>query len=173
MDEYLVIDGNNLLHALRESGAVPALGRETLVRQLERWAKTAAAKVTLVFDGAPPAGAMARQLSSRILSVRFSAPRTADDLIVEFVRRASDPAMVRVISDDGAIRHEVGLRRCQHVGTGPFIQELFSPPSPPQRSTAPPPEKPSAPTADELEKWKQKFGSENDEPFDGYEAMIH
>ena len=172
MDEHLVIDGNNLLPALRESGALPSPGRETLVRLLERWTKDRAIKVTLVFDGAAPPGPMARQLASTIIDVRFSAPRTADDVIVEMVQREPNPARLRVVSDDGAIRHEAGLHRCRHIGAARFVAELFPGRSTSSASAPRPAEKPDAVTPDEKEHWQRTFGHDEDEPFDGHEAMV-
>lgn len=170
--EKIVIDGNNLLYAIRDSGAGPALGRDTLVRHLERWAKAAGAEMILVFDGARPDGAMGKQLSSSVIDVRFGASRSADDVIVELIRGVADPATVRMVSDDGAIRHEAGLRRCRHSGALDFIRELFARPKPHEQAGPPPLEKPAA-SSDEAEQWKRTFGADEDDPFDGYGAMTH
>ena len=40
MPRQVVIDGNNLLYAMREHAPIPNVGRETMVRIIERWAKT-------------------------------------------------------------------------------------------------------------------------------------
>ena len=37
--EHVIIDGNNLLFAMYEHAPVPNIGRETLVRTVERWAR--------------------------------------------------------------------------------------------------------------------------------------
>lgn len=168
---HVLIDGNNLLHAIRESGALPAPGRETLVRQLERWAKQRFVGVTLFFDGAPPDGPMARQLASSIIDVRFSAPLTADDVIVELIQRESDAARLRVITDDRAIAHEARLRRCRHDSAARFIGELF--PSGDAAPTTKPSQTISDSVPDGTSEWRRTFGGDEDEPFDGYEAMSH
>jgi len=172
VDDHVIIDGNNLLHALRESGVIASPGRETLVRHLERWAKDKPASVTVVFDGAPPPGPMARQLSSTTVSVQFSAPATADDVIAAMIARAPDPARHRVISSDNAIRHEARLRRCRDDGADAFIRELFPDPPAQRRTSAGTPEKPGDLSPDDQADWRRTFGGDDDEPFDGYQAMV-
>ncbi len=171
--KHVIIDGNNLLHAMLACAPLPEVGRETLVRLIERWARQGDDSVTLVFDGAVPAGGLAAQMSSSRIDVRFSTPATADDVIVEMVLGAKDPPTVRVVSSDKAIRREARGRRCLHITAEDFVAELF--PNP--RSSRPAPsvagEKPDKVTPRETEQWLEAFGyDKNDtEPFDGHDAM--
>ena len=50
MDTQVVIDGNNLLHAMHAHAPLPAIGRETLVRIIERWAERVGGEVVVVED---------------------------------------------------------------------------------------------------------------------------
>ena len=171
MAEHVIIDGNNLLFAMRDHAPLPAVGRETLVKVVERWARQGKDTVTLVFDGAIPAGDLAKQMSSSRIKVRFSAPATADDIIVGMIHRARDPATVRVVTGDKAIRHEARIRRCRHVEAAAFVPELFPSPKVSQGPKHSPAEKPEEVPPDEAREWLDLFDLDEEEPFDGHDAM--
>jgi len=178
MTPHVIIDGNNLLHAMHAHAPLPAVGRETLVRVVERWARRGTDDVTIVFDGGAPRGGLAMQMASSRLKVRFSAPATADDIIVALIARATDPSALRVVTGDKAVRLEAGYRRCQRTDAAAFVAELFHEPI----SCAPGPgnptrtgegEKPGPMNQDETKRWLAEFGLDesDDEPFDGADAM--
>ncbi len=171
MAEHVIIDGNNLIFAMRDHAPLPAVGRETLVKVVERWARRGKDTVTLVFDGAVPAGNLARQMSSSRITVCFSAPATADDIIVGMIHRARDPATVRVVTGDKAIRHEARIRRCRHIDAVAFVHELFPPPKASKGPKGPPAEKPEEVSPDEAQEWLDLFDLDDDEPFDGHDTM--
>ena len=171
MAEDVIIDGNNLLFAMREHAPLPAVGRETLVKVVERWARQGEDTVTLVFDGAVPPGDLARQMSSTRIRVRFSAPATADDIIVGMIHRARDPATVRVVTGDKAIRHEARIRRCRHTDAVTFVHELFPSPKASSGPKRPPAEKPEQVSPDEAREWLDLFDLDDEDPFDGHDLM--
>lgn len=161
MSQHVIIDGNNLLHAMPAHAPLPAVGRETLVRVVERWAARSegdVASVTLVFDGPRPQSGMARQMSSDRVSVRFSAPITADDVIVELIQKAFRPDELRVVTSDSAIRHEARLRRCRCTDAAAFARELFATPAPSSPGVDPSAEKPSTVSESEVREWLDAFG---------------
>jgi len=182
---HVIIDGNNLFHAIRDLAAATSIGREKLVRLIERWAQRGRRAATLVFDGPPPPGGLARQMSSPRIDVRFSGSRTADDVIVDLVNAAANPHEIRVVSNDSAIGHAARYRRCQHTLCDDFIRELYQDgdeqsgrtDSVSKKPGSSPPfgghEKPVAPSSDEAKRWLDTFGYDPDdkEPFDGSEAM--
>lgn len=174
MDEHVIIDGNNLLHAMREHAPIAAVGRETMVRLIERWSKASGSRVTLVFDGPAPRGGFSKQLSPDGVMVRFSAPAPADDLIVTAIGDEKDPTRLRVVTSDTAIRHAAGYRRCRCTDAVSFIGELFPDPSPREAPRPIALEKPTDVASEEdAEWWKNTFGGTDDEPFDGFDAMLH
>ena len=165
MTGHTLIDGNNLLHAMHAHAPIPNVGRETLVRIVERWANRGDWRITLVFDGPSPQPAMARQMSSKRMDVLFAAPRSADDVIIEKLQHARYPLTVSVVTDDGAIAHEARRRRAAHIGCVAFIEALFSP-DPTDghddmrgaRSDVPPgPEKPESVSKEEVDRWVEFF----------------
>jgi len=170
--QHVIIDGNNLLHTMREHAPIPTVGRETMVRIVERWAKQGRERVTLILDGAPPRDGLSAQMTGAHITVRFSAPRTADDLIVEMIHRAANPDDLRIISRDTAIIHEATRRRCTSTPPIDFIAELF----PPADAAAPPPkrdEKPDAVSAEEADELLRLLGENEgeDKPFPGADHM--
>jgi len=165
MRGHVIIDGNNLLHAMHEHAPVPTVGRETMVRALERWAGRHCDDVTLVFDGPAPKGGLRKQLSSRRLSVRFAAPKSADDVIIAIVKRSSHPDTVRVVSSDTAIGYEARKRRCAHTDAVAFTHEVFADPS---EAPATPPldpgrEKPESQSPEDVDRWVDIFDDSIDE----------
>lgn len=173
--EHVIIDGNNLLFAMYEHAPVPNIGRETLVRTVERWARTGRADVSLIFDGGVPRGGLAEQMRSDRIDVQFSAPATADDVIVAMVHESRDPGAIRVVSSDKAVGAEARRRRCRHTTSVAFVAEMFPPksrpPSPEVSSTGN--DKPEE--MGDTQRWLETFGIDNpnNESFDGDDAMTH
>ena len=172
MERHVIIDGNNLMYAMHAHAPLPNVGRETMVRVIDRWAQRRGANVTLVFDGPEPGAALRRQMTGVRVSVHFSAPKTADDVIVEMVHELRDPSDVCVVTSDTAIRYEARSRRCGHVDSERFVRELFEKDDEPEmRQEKPADEKPGAITPDERRFWSETFGADDDEQFDGHDAM--
>jgi predicted RNA-binding protein with PIN domain len=173
MPTHIIIDGNNLLFAMHEHAPIPAVGRETLVRVIEQWAEKGDDKVTLVFDGPVPDTGMARQMDSPRIIVKFSAPLTADDVIIKMVRETKDPGNTRIVSSDTAIATEAKYRRCAWSDSPAFVQELFGEPGPPaDTSAAATPEKPQAPSPEETNEWLKTFGLNQIEDNDQEDWMV-
>jgi len=177
MTGHTLIDGNNLLFAMHAHAPVPNVGRETLVRVVERWAYRGDSRITLVFDGPTPRGALARQMSSKRMTVLFAAPQSADDVIVDKLRHARQPTTVSVVTDDGAIAHEARRRRATVIGCVSFIDMLFAPDEPEARggssavgSKVPPGnEKPETVSKDEVDRWVEFF--DDDQPMSDYPEL--
>lgn len=168
MPGLVLIDGNNLLHAMHAHAPIPHVGRETLVKIVERWARGGDEAVTVVFDGPTPRGELEKQMASKRIEVRFAAPASADDVIVATIQRERDPIGLLVVSDDTAIRHEARARRCRHSGTVAFIAELFPPGAKPEGERRPQRgEKPAAISDKEKQEWLDIFDDgKDDDPFD-------
>ena len=170
MSRHVIIDGNNLLHAMHAHAPMPHIGRETMVKVIERWARKGDDQVTLVFDGPVPRGGLSKQMSSNRITVRFAAPVTADDIIVQLIHRAGHPTSLSVVTGDTAIRHEAGLRRCRHVDVVAFVRELFSDSVATNRSESAPREKPAEVSPEETKAWLDEFGFDDNEASDSDEA---
>lgn len=167
-----MIDGNNLLFAMLTHAPVPSIGRETLVRLIEAWAKRTDDIVSVIFDGPTPAGGLSAQMRSARIDVRFSGSQSADDVIVKMIHESQYPDRVRVISNDSAILHEGRRRRCRCTECAAFIAKLFPsvPSEPPSGEGGE--EKPHTGSREETDAWLAEFGIEEaPEPLDGHDAM--
>jgi hypothetical protein len=162
MGLQVIIDGNNLLFAMHAHAPIPNVGRETLVRVVEKWARRRNDEVTIVFDGHRPGGGLAQQLTSSQLDVQFSGNRTADDVIVALIQRTRDPGRIRIVTSDHAIRSEARHRRCGTTAADAFVGELFpAPTSPPRPKPTGEKAKPPASTT-ERDEWLRLFGFTED-----------
>ena len=101
----ILIDGNNLLHTLppehRRRGDVRRLVLDACRR--ERM------KVTVVFDGPPPAGAPSRELLGAV-TVVYSDTASADDVILRHVATGASAREWVVVTDDRGLAQRVRQR---------------------------------------------------------------
>ncbi|CAN5838759.1 hypothetical protein BH23CHL8_BH23CHL8_15820 [soil metagenome] len=108
--ELIIVDGNNLLHAVRGSGDQGAMAW-LLPRLADRL--PAGLRVMVVLDGHPTPGLSDRRPAARGVTVRHSGSVSADDLIVGLLETRPYAERVRslVISNDRALRD-----RARHAG---------------------------------------------------------
>jgi uncharacterized protein YaiI (UPF0178 family) len=110
----LLVDGNNLLHAL-QGQAGPAALRDLLGRLAA--AVPGSVDATVVLDGPPDPGAPMHAHVRRGLSVRHSGRASADTVIVEliearpFLRRADVVAVTNDVELADRVLHAGGRRR--------------------------------------------------------------
>ncbi|MGE0706153.1 MAG: NYN domain-containing protein [Vicinamibacterales bacterium] len=188
MDE-IIIDGNNLEYALRSHGTGPHVTRHQMIRLVEDFITRTGASVLVVFDGAAPPRSIARHLRSKTVRMRFSAPRIADEVIIDLIHEAKRPNRLRIVSGDRYIQNEAVSRGARVTTSIEFVEELH-PPQPPPASggqqphhgdradtrirgagprspeetdpnAPPPPEKPSHVTRQERDQWMEAFGFED------------
>lgn len=114
-----LIDGSNVLGVMRTDRHSDAAKR-ALVQQLASFARAKRTRVTCIFDGPEPAS-FARHLGA--VTVVFSAPRTADDVIVE--RTATGRGWSVVTSDNG-LAARVQRRQVTVVPVPAFMREMES-----------------------------------------------
>jgi predicted RNA-binding protein with PIN domain len=127
--DYL-IDGYNLLHAMGilHSKVGPhelEKARRRLLGLLSHCHAAEAGKVTVVFDAAiAPPGSMAEQ-QYRNLYIHFAVGYDqADDLIESFIRQASAPRQLHVVSDDRRIQRAARRRHCPVLGCNDYLDSL-------------------------------------------------
>jgi predicted RNA-binding protein with PIN domain len=172
----VIIDGNNLLHAMHRHAPVAHVGRETLVRVVDRWARACDSSVRIVFDGPKPRDGLAKQMATGRVTVSYSVSESADDVIVRVVQGSGRPFELRVITSDKAIASVARRRKCDVCDSESFVGEMFSSfGGGSDRSVQKPRRtgegKPSvAPVG--TDEWIELFGlGDEDDPFDGFDAM--
>jgi hypothetical protein len=107
----LILDGNNLLHRLPQSSRSRGEVRR-LVLDACRGDRT---RITVVFDGPPPAGSPTRE-SLGAVTVLYSGSASADDLIIRQIPGGPLAREWVVITDDRELR-ERAKRRGAEVRT--------------------------------------------------------
>jgi hypothetical protein len=110
--ERLLVDGTNLLHALRRGA--PAAPAATLVGRL-RGVIEMPVRIELLFDGAPDQGLRDARIAAGLV-VRYSGRMSADALLTRMVGEAVDPGTLLVVTDDVDLRHEITRRGGRTVG---------------------------------------------------------
>lgn len=112
-----LVDGSNVLGAMRADRHADDAKRG-LVKLLAGFARAKRTRVTCVFDGLEPPS-FARHLGS--VSVVFSAPRTADEVIMA---RAQQGRGWSVVTSDQALGARIRGRHVSVVSSQSFIREM-------------------------------------------------
>lgn len=127
--ERLLLDGNNLLHAL-STGPDPA-PQATLIGRL-RAIIPAQIRIEIVFDGAPDKGLHGTRLANG-LTVRHAGRLTADAMLLRLVTDATGgiatgptPALL-VVTDDGRLAQDLRTRGAGTIGTSWMVRRLARP----------------------------------------------
>ncbi|MHB8459838.1 MAG: NYN domain-containing protein [Candidatus Limnocylindrales bacterium] len=128
--ERVIVDGNNLLHALREGpGAAPPAA---LVGRL-RAIVPGSIRIEILFDGPPEPGLGGTRIAHGV-TVRHSGRLSADALAVRLVTEATgghpDPSgrpAILVVTDDGNLARELRVRGAATIGASWLIRRLARP----------------------------------------------
>lgn len=101
--ERLLVDGTNLLHALRR-GPTPAPAA-TLIGRL-RGVIEPTVRIELILDGPQEGGVRDTRIASGV-TVRYSGRASADSVIARLVAEAEHPVALLVVTDDAELGERV------------------------------------------------------------------
>jgi predicted RNA-binding protein with PIN domain len=120
-----IIDGNNLLWAIREKFDEREIGTEIeLCRVLGRFFAATAEEGQIVFDGAGPADKSEFNTIDNI-EVHFAGfHKDSDSVIEEKIKADSAPRRLTVVSSDRRLRKAAGLRRATAIKSEDFWAEV-------------------------------------------------
>ena len=109
MQEHLIVDGNNSMHAIAEIATELAKdrnhARDTLLRFLEPFAADGF-RVTVVFDGRAGRGSLQKRPGIDAYDVVYSSSfEGADGVIERMVMAAKFPEAICVVTNDSLIRN--------------------------------------------------------------------
>jgi len=155
----LLIDGNNLMFALKEFGL--DVGRSGFCRLLSAMVQRSHDRdrtVCVVFDGAAPHGPLMRQIEAPGIQLRFSGRLKADELILGAIADSTAPRRLTVVSTDRQIRAAARRRRCPGLTSLDFAQQLLAALDRPVPRPSEPPEKRAGSTAQQTQEWLREFG---------------
>jgi len=154
-----LIDGHNLI------GRTPGLrlddpdDERKLIELLRNYLVRVKKKGTVIFDrglGGSPA-----KWSSSMLEVRFApAPKTADEVLLERLRREKNPRGLTVVTADHAVADAARRAGASVKDAAAFAREMLAGPSTP-------PQKESGLSAAEVAAWEEEFknrGKESTDP---------
>lgn len=142
----ILIDGNNLLHALPPGERSRDSVRRLILDQTRRERIT----VTVVFDGPPPEGASDRENLGAITIV-YSGATTADDVIARRIPRGPAARSWTVVTND----RELAQRVTMHGATVRGVKAWLSRKGRPQGRTRVRTEAPLSKA--EVEDWERYF----------------
>jgi hypothetical protein len=127
--ERLLLDGNNLLHAI--SAGPAAAPQAALIGRL-RAVIPADVRIEIVFDGPPDKGLHGTRLAHG-LTVRHAGRLTADAMLLRLVMEATGgiassptPALL-VVTDDGRLAQDLRTRGAATLGTSWIVRRLARP----------------------------------------------
>ncbi len=124
---WLIIDGNNLIHAMPEliegTGRDFNTTRQRLVHQLDELINVIAERITVVFDGSR--GGQQTGFESSAVEVIFSSSSlTADSVIERLALRAPGREEATVVSSDLMERNTVEAGGVHTLSCRSFLEEL-------------------------------------------------
>jgi predicted RNA-binding protein with PIN domain len=120
-----IIDGNNLLWAIREKFDEREIGTEIeLCRVLWRFFAATAEEGQIVFDGAGPADKSEFNTIDNIEVYFAGFHKDSDSVIEEKIKADSAPRRLTVVSSDRRLRKAAGLRRATAIKSEDFWAEV-------------------------------------------------
>lgn len=148
-----LIDGHNLIGQLPDLSLDDPHDEAKLVERLKGLMARKRRRCTVVFDGGLPGG-LSRDLSSYSVRVVFAhGGTTADAIILERIREASDPGSLIVVSADRDIIAAAQRRRVRILLPADLAADLDSPAVWPKSDSQ------VTLTPAEVEEWLKLFGS--------------
>jgi uncharacterized protein len=156
----VLIDGNNLLHAVRAVEDPERLyGKLMLGHALADWARRRGERIRIIYDGAAPSAALAQQYEHAKVEVIFSgAGISADAVLNQILETDSAARKLVVVSSDHEVIRAAKRRRARAVGSGEFWANLkrdMARKPPPNRE---PEEKRRGLDHDATTEWLREFG---------------
>jgi predicted RNA-binding protein with PIN domain len=154
-----IIDGDNLLWALREAFDEREIGTEIeMCRVLSRYFASTGEPGQVVFDGAGPAdrSEFDKITNPEIIFAGFS--RDADSVIEERLKANTSPRRVTVVSTDRRLRKAAAMRKAAGIKSEEFwelVRKELGRKKPRKRE---PEEKREGLTDGETDQWMEAFG---------------
>jgi predicted RNA-binding protein with PIN domain len=125
MEEWLVVDGYNIIRANPNYSDEMEIAREELVHDLIEYQAMTGQKVYVVFDAYQFIGIRSANLEKRINIVYTNKEETADTWIEQFVRRSIDPKRrIYVATSDFLEQRIVFGQGAYRISAREFIDQL-------------------------------------------------
>lgn len=156
---YLV-DGHNLL------GQIPGLRlnnpahRQKLVGMLARFARARRCKMVVLFDGEPSPGWKTETVLGSVRILHSGAGRSADEILLERIRRARSPRDLTLITSDRSLGDRARHLGARRIRVGEFRSMMDRALEKAGESA----EKPERPDPEEVDYFLGVFGEDPPDP---------
>lgn len=162
---HVLIDGNNLLHAVWPAEAKRARPRGwlrlrlRLLDQLRRQPYPGNPAVTVVFDARLAPEDESSPSQHHGIAIRYSTGYpSADDLIEELIHQDGAPSQLLVVSNDRRLREAARRRGSTAIGCLDFYASLGRATPPPTPADEEPSDKPERGSDADMQQWLREFG---------------
>lgn len=144
-----LIDGHNLIGQTPDLQLDDPDDEQKLIVLLRGYLARVKKSGVVIFDRGSLAAP--KNLSSRRLSVRFARlPRTADDLISDWLHKERNPQGLTVVTSDGRLAHLAQQAGASVIDSAAFAREMLAAPArPSQKETGLRPE--------QVAEWEREF----------------
>ena len=161
----VLIDGNNLLCAARDTNPERPPSRSTLCLRLGQWARRTGEKVAIIFDGPAPSQQRARQISDPSIAVNYSGSGvSADDVIIKMIGADSAARLLLVVSSDREIKRAARRRKAKTMRSDAFWARLHRDLARSKPQPLEPPEKRRGLRTGDTERWLRELGLNGRQP---------
>lgn len=151
-----LIDGHNLIGKMSGASLSDPDDEARLVQRLRAHFASLGKKAVVIFDRGLPGGSS--RWSTPLVEVRFApAPKRADDLILERLRRLPDVKNWTVVSSDREVMDSAQRLGARVLRSEHFANELA------RRPDEPDSKKSGMPNEDEVQYWEDLFKKRKDE----------
>jgi len=116
----IIIDGHNLLHAIKKGEDAQTISETQLCRVISRYLKLTGEKGEIIFDGTGPADKSGFDNISN-LEVLFSGRNSDTDTVIEDkIRADTAPKRLAIVSSDRRLRKAAQVRKATAVKSEVF-----------------------------------------------------
>lgn len=151
-----LIDGHNLIGRLSGVSLSDPDDEAQLIQRLRAHLAGIGKKGEVVFDRGLPGGA--HRWSTRLLAVRFApSPKTADEVILERLRRLPDPQNWTVVTSDREVAEQARRRGARVLPSEAFARGMSRPASEPEAKQT------GSSSEDDLSYWEDLFRKPRDD----------
>jgi predicted RNA-binding protein with PIN domain len=154
-----LIDGNNLIGAIKELDINDPAGREKMTEMLMKYHRVKNNTIKVVYDGPPPPGLLAETHYGSI-TIRYAGPDyDADTVIKREVDRSKSPESIIVVSNDKQVYSYCKWAGAKALRVNQFYDDLVKV----LEKAGMDPRKFKELSKNEVDDWMEYFGIDEDE----------
>ena len=126
------IDAYNVIFKLASLGGINISSdeafsyvREFFITQMTNYFNFRQTQGTLVFDGSGPGWMIgSNKIQSKFLQIKYSGKKTADEIMINYIRNHEHPSSITVVTEDNEILAVAKVHSCRIISSTDFITRL-------------------------------------------------